>query len=160
MPSLSTAWWLGFAYNKFEAASCLAESRLTGANIEPDLEPLIEPGLDYKAVINLFFGASSAVSLDEKKATTVHLSYYQRYKLARYLARNNINLADFDLFCKKQFHQVFFTYKMVLRVLQDYPSWTTADVAAAVSSDRLLRELDDDGLRPSIANIPLPEKRG
>ena len=89
----------------------------------------------------------------------MHLSYYQRYKLARYLARNNINLASFDLFCKKQFHQVFFTYKMILRVLQDYPSWTTADVAAAVSSDRLLRELDDDGVCPSIAEVPLPKKK-
>lgn len=147
------------AYNKSEVASCLAESRLTGAEIAPDLEPLIEPGLDYKAVISLFFGASGAVSLDEKKATTVHLSYYQRYKLAKYLARNSIDLAGFDRFCKKQFHQVFFTYKMILRVLRDYPSWTTADVAAAVSSDKFLRELDDDGVRPSVVNVPLPKKR-
>lgn len=148
------------SYNRSKMSSCLSESHTTDASVQPDLEPLIEPGLDYKAVINLFFGASNAVSLDEKKATTVHLSYYQRYKLARYLARNNINLVSFDRFCKIQFHQVFFTYKMILRILKDYPSWTTADVAAAVSSDRILRELDDDGARPSIADVPLPKRRG
>lgn len=148
------------AYNRSKTASCLAESHATEASVQPDLEPLIEPGLDYKAVISLFFGASGAVSLDEKKATTVHLSYYQRYKLAKYLARNSIDLASFDRFCKERFHQVFFTFKMVLRVLKDYPSWTTADVAAAVSNDRLLRELDDDGVSPSIANVPLPKRRG